>query len=266
MIDRHDNYGLYGHKKKDFTLREEEVFMKVIYEPAGRAKEYCDLALNIYTGCDHACKYCYAPQVIHRTREEYKNVYPRKQILTNVRNEAHQFKGREVLLSFISDPYPTLEIEYKVTRRIIETFVKEGVVPVILTKSSFADRDFDLLKQANGRYGTTLTFSDEIKSKEWEPGAGTPAERILNLRKAKEQGIRTWVSLEPVIVPKETLKIIDLTWEFVDEYKVGKLNYLPEAQRIDWEWFLKNVKEKLDGYGKTYYIKRDLAKFGEGGN
>ena len=31
--------------------------MKPIYEPKGKAKEYGDYALNIYTGCPHSCYY-----------------------------------------------------------------------------------------------------------------------------------------------------------------------------------------------------------------
>lgn len=31
---------------------------QLIYEPAGRAREYAALACNIYRGCDHACSYC----------------------------------------------------------------------------------------------------------------------------------------------------------------------------------------------------------------
>ena len=33
---------------------------KPIYEPSGRAREYGELAVNIYTGCNHGCSYCYA--------------------------------------------------------------------------------------------------------------------------------------------------------------------------------------------------------------
>ena len=34
--------------------------MNVIYEPKGRAREYSELACNLYRGCTHGCRYCYA--------------------------------------------------------------------------------------------------------------------------------------------------------------------------------------------------------------
>ena len=45
--------------------------MKPIYKPKGAAKEYGDLALNIYTGCPHRCFYCFAPNVLHKDRETF---------------------------------------------------------------------------------------------------------------------------------------------------------------------------------------------------
>jgi DNA repair photolyase len=32
--------------------------MKPLYVPKGKAKEYGDYAVNIYTGCPHRCYYC----------------------------------------------------------------------------------------------------------------------------------------------------------------------------------------------------------------
>ena len=59
-----------------------------IYEPAGRAKEYGDLALNIYTGCPHECFYCFAPNVLHKTREAFHaDVQPRPGIVEEVRKQ-----------------------------------------------------------------------------------------------------------------------------------------------------------------------------------
>lgn len=43
-----------------------ETTMKPIYEPKTRAKEYCDLAINIYQGCSHGCTYCYARKMFER--------------------------------------------------------------------------------------------------------------------------------------------------------------------------------------------------------
>jgi DNA repair photolyase len=37
--------------------------MKPLYVPKGKAKEYGDYAVNIYTGCPHRCYYCFAPNV-----------------------------------------------------------------------------------------------------------------------------------------------------------------------------------------------------------
>jgi excisionase family DNA binding protein len=47
---------------------------RAIYIPGGPAREYAELALNIYTGCTHACRYCYAAGAM-RKRCSDKTVY-----------------------------------------------------------------------------------------------------------------------------------------------------------------------------------------------
>ena len=97
--------------------------------------------------------------------------------------------------------------------------------------------------------------------KEIEPFAAPTNERINSLKKAHDLGIFTFVSLEPVWNPNQTLELIDLTHEFVDFYKVGKLNYNKLQKLIDWKKFKFDVIEKLDTYKKEYYIKNDLQIF-----
>lgn len=65
---------------------------KPIYEPRGRAREYGELAVNIYTGCNHGCSYCYAPAVLHRGREEFAEVRPRPGIVEEVRRQLEREK------------------------------------------------------------------------------------------------------------------------------------------------------------------------------
>ncbi len=81
------------------------------------------------------------------------------------------------------------------------------------------------------------------------------------LKNAKNKGIGTWVSLEPVIEPEQTLGIVELTHEFVDIYKVGTLNYHSGKNLINWREFALRIKEILNKYNCDYYIKNDLQKY-----
>ena len=64
-----------------------------IYAPKGKAKEYGDLALNIYTGCPHRCYYCFAPGVLHKDRETFhSHVEPRPGIVKEVRKQLEKEK------------------------------------------------------------------------------------------------------------------------------------------------------------------------------
>ena len=84
--------------------------MKPIYEPKGKAKEYGDYAINIYTGCPHRCYYCFAPNVLHTQKEKFHTcVEPRKNIVEEVRKqiERENITGKLIHLCFTCDPYPT---------------------------------------------------------------------------------------------------------------------------------------------------------------
>jgi hypothetical protein len=73
--------------------------------------------------------------------------------------------------------------------------------------------------------------------------------------------IPTWVSLEPVLDPAMVFDIIKKTAHYVDEYKVGVLNYHPKAREIDWRKFGMDAISLLEKMGKRYYIKADLRKW-----
>jgi DNA repair photolyase len=111
------------------------------------------------------------------------------------------------------------------TRAAIYLLHDAGFPVSILTKGgAHARRDLDLFRPGDS-FGVTLTCLDTSKSCVWEPNAASPKERIKNLMEAKLAGVDTYISLEPVIYPEETLKIIEATAGFTDHYKVGPLNY-----------------------------------------
>jgi DNA repair photolyase len=233
----------------------------------GRAGEYAPLAVNLYRGCGHGCIYCYAPEATFIDRQEFIKATPRQGIIEKLGKDAPQasldgHKGN-VLLCFTCDPYQPIDITYQLTRQAIEILHKNGFNVTILTKGGKrAERDFDLLRPGD-EFATTLTFLDEQKSLQWEPGAASPEERIESLRKAHELGIKTWVSLEPVIEPAKSIEIIRQTHTFVDLFKMGLLNYHPRGKEIDWHKFLLDCVATLKQYGCQYYIKKDLRRYSQ---
>lgn len=250
----------------------------MIYETRGRAREYFELAANLYDGCEHGCQYCYGAGVLHKDPTEYfKPAKPRLRskldglfaLATDANRLAAKGEKRHVLLSFVTDPYQPAEDEYQLTRRAIQILHKAGLPVAILTKGAErAMLDFELLTKGDC-FGVTLTFSDRERSRLWEPRADLPDERILALEEAHDLGIQTWVSCEPVIDPSETLGLIETTAPFVDVFKVGTLNYpdkLPgelrrQVRNISWQEFARNAVKLLDRLGANYYIKRDLGKY-----
>ncbi len=241
--------------------------MRAIYKPTGRAREYAEWAVNLYSSCTHGCLYCYAPQVLHMDRAAFHaECIERPDILQKLRHDARILQGTitdPVLLCFTCDAYQPGEHATRAALSILREF---DIPFTVLTKGVYANRDFDLYGPRDS-FGVTLTLINRGDLDTWEPHAASAMRRIWLLREAHARGIRTWVSFEPVIDPAQTLRLIDATHEFVDvaqkfvdHYKVGKLNYHPLAKTIDWAKFLRDVTAELDGYGADYYIKRDLAE------
>lgn len=242
----------------------------IIYEPNGRAKEYSELAANLYSGCDHACIYCYAPLATRKKRENFILPKVRDAVIRKFFDDAIELKGRNekrsVLLSFTTDPYQKIDVIYQLTRQAIQILHFHNLKVSILTKGGKrSERDFDLL--ANNpelsEYGTSLVFTNEDIRAQMEPGASSTHERINALKKAHKRGIFTYVSLEPVWFPEDALRLIDETYKFVDFYKVGKLNYHAQQKNIDWKKFRCDVIDRIEKYGNEYYIKKDLEKFSD---
>jgi DNA repair photolyase len=237
--------------------------MSIIYEPRGKAREYSDLAVNLYTGCSHACRYCYCPAILRKTIDAWAfNPQPRKGILRDLERDAKKLRGdpREILLSFMSDPYHS-DGAARLTREALQVLERYDLRVQVLTKGGRrSTRDFDILLRNSWKYGTTIIFQSEALRAEWEPGAPPIAERIEAVRQAHAMGIFTWVSVEPVVDPTEALKVVETLRGEVDLWKIGKLNHDREREAgIDWHRFLVDVEAALDGH--RYLIKKDLERF-----
>jgi DNA repair photolyase len=242
--------------------------MPLVYEPNGKAREYSPLALNIYDGCDHLCKYCYVPEMMTRFNPSWKQSEVKAKgngFLEKLDAELSRTKPqKQILLSFTGDPYCSEEIRQAHTRSVHTILNRHNCAVAILTKGgSRCLRDLDIFKAfgPNIKLGSTLTFDNDKDSLHWEPGGALPKDRVKTLKKLHEEGIKTFVSFEPVIKPAQSLNLIRLCLPFVDQFKVGRWNHDKEANKIDWASFLKESVDILRKAEKVFYVKHDLRKF-----
>lgn len=242
--------------------------MDVIYTPKGPAREYAPAALNIYTGCTHGCTYCYAPSAMHKKIGDYfASAAPKKDIVGRAANDAVKWARMEnppeIMLCFIGDPYQPADINTRFARYIIKHLINNGLSFSILTKGGVrARRDFDLLSgYPKCRFGTSLCFFSQRNADRYEPHAADIADRIDTISHAKSMGIKTWVSLEPVIIPEEALRLVHLLHEIVDFWAVGKINHNAKLEAaVNWSAFLESIEHMLETYNAKYYIKTSLEQ------
>lgn len=236
-----------------------------IYAPRGQAGEYAPLATNPYRGCGHKCAYCYVPKVLRMNRPEFDaGAFPRPDFMSNLVKDAAKYQKRgiteQVMMSFTTDPYHPGD--NAMTRQVIAVLQSYGLGVCALTKGgSRALRDLDLFRPDRDAFASTLTSLDDSFSMKWERGAALPGDRIGTLKKFREAGIFTWVSLEPTLDCDSSISIIEHTHEFIDLYKIGRANYLPMTTSTDWEDYTHRILETVNRLGVKHYIKKDLQKY-----
>jgi DNA repair photolyase len=243
---------------------------KIIYAPRGQAGEYSVLATSPFIGCGHGCRYCYVPRVMHMNSTEARRFHalatPRNDYLGRLTADARKYQQlgvtEQVMFSFTTDPYNPADAEPALTRKAIQVLQNHGLAFCTLTKGgSRALRDLDLFRPHRDAFATTLTSIDPDFSTTWEPDAADPADRIITLERFHDAGIFTWVSLEPVLDTRHTLEVIRVTHPFVDFYKIGKANYIPQAKQVDWQQFTWDVVALCNQLGANHYIKQDLQPY-----
>jgi len=191
-----------------------------------------------------------------------QSVQPRKNFLDLLTKElSKNVYTKQVLLSFTGDPYCVANEKLKLTRATLSKLWLNNVPTAILSKGGARIlQDLDLFKKFGKiKVGATLTFDNANDSIKNEPGAAIPNDRLETLKVLHKNGIKTWVSIEPVIDPVQSLNLIKMSLPFVDQYKVGKLNHVKNT--TDWHSLLVSAVEILRKNNKQLYIKDDLANY-----
>lgn len=90
------------------------------YLTASKIGSYC---INPYTGCPHACRYCYASFMKRFTNhpEPWGEFIDVKR--SNRPINLSKISGKNVVMSTVTDPYNPYEAKYRITRKILEQLV-----------------------------------------------------------------------------------------------------------------------------------------------
>lgn len=111
----------------------------------------------------------------------------------------------------------------------------------------------------NDSFGVTWSGAEFVGNE--EPGAASHKQRHTNLFMAKNSGIGTWVSCEPVLDPAAVYAAIE-TLDCLDMFRIGKLNHRKSG--IDWASFGRKAEALCLEHGRTFYIKKDSRTVMEG--
>jgi DNA repair photolyase len=176
-----------------------EIYARSILSKS-RIYEY---TINAYTGCQHACTYCYARFMKRTTGHiepwgEFVDVKINAPDLLQ-REITRKPRGR-VWISGVCDAYQPLERKYELTRKCLKILVAHDWPITIQTKSPLVLRDIDILRKATDvEVGFTITTADDDVRRLFEPNAPPINERIKALDELHKAGIRTFAMIAPML-------------------------------------------------------------------
>ena len=208
-----------------------------------------------YTGCSHACVYCYITSYIPNAF----HARLKKDLFRRLKKEIHKV-DTYISMSNSSDPYTPEEKELKATRKCLQIFKKYEVPVLIITKSDMVTRDIDIISEMRASVSITLTTLKDEVAKKIEPNAPPPSKRMEALRKLHESGIPCSIRLDPIIPgvnDGELERIVDEVTPYVSHIvsstikprndSMKRISRIMDVKRYEWE-----------KYGNTFYLPRDL--------
>jgi len=193
-------------------------------------------SVNPYTGCEHACIYCYATfmKEYSRHNEAWGDFVDVKVNLPDILSkEVKKKKVGKVCIGTVADPYQPIEKERRLMRSVIEILKQMNFPFSITTKSGLVQRDIDLLQNyPNASVSITLTTIDEKTRKIFELNADPINDRLDCLQQLIKAKIQTQVFYGPILPYfSDSVSAIDAIFRAVKttgvkRVLVDKMNYL----------------------------------------
>ncbi|UWD47428.1 radical SAM protein [Clostridioides difficile] len=163
--------------------------------------------LNIYRGCEHACKYCYAiySHKYINSNNYFEDIYVKTNIVEKLEKQLSSSKwNREVInIGGVTDSYQPIEDEYKIMPEILNLLIKYKTPAIISTKSDLILRDYDLIDKLSRityiNIASTITTVDEKTQKLIEPNGVDSMRRFKMLEEFRKTNASVGLHVMPII-------------------------------------------------------------------
>lgn len=231
-------------------------------------------SVNPYTGCPHACMYCYASFMKRFTGHtepwgSFLDVKNWKPI-----GNPHKYDGQRVVIGSVTDGYNPYEEVFGRTRLLLEELKGSTAEIMICTKSDLVLRDIDLLKQFKK---VTVSWSINTLDEQFraDMDRAVSIERRLKAMKATyDAGIRTVCFISPIFPGITDVKAIiervkdcaDLVWlenlNLRGQFKGTVMNYIrskypalvplyEEIYNRKHNFYWQNLEAEVSEYAKS---------------
>jgi len=224
--------------------------------------------LNIYRGCSHNCKYCYAIYTHDFLGEQdFSNFFVKTNIAEILDKELSNPKwNREIInIGGVTDSYQKVEEQMKIMPEVLKILIKHKTPAIISTKSDLILRDYDLIDELSKltyiNIASTITTMNEDDQKKIEPYSSSSIDRFKMLKEFRKTNASVGLHTMPII-PYITDSYLNIE-SLCSEAKTANVHYmLPGALYLRGttrKVFFDFVKEQ---YPDKYENLKELYKKG----
>lgn len=228
-----------------------DTFPKTIVNKVESPDVGMEYSLNPYQGCEHGCIYCYA-----RNSHEYWGFSPgldfEQKILVKKNSvellekklRSKKWQATPIVLSGNTDCYQPVEKQLKITRKLLQTFLKYRHPVGIITKNALVLRDLDILEELHQdrlvHVNISITSLKEETRRILEPRTASIKKRLETVEKLSAKGIPVNVMMAPIIPSVNSHEIMPLVKEIANRgalsvgYTIVRLNGAIGAIFTDW--------------------------------
>jgi len=225
--------------------------------------------LNIYRGCAHGCRYCYALYSHQYISSEgassfYSDIYVKTNIVDMLEKElsAPGWKSEVINIGGVTDSYQPAEADYQLMPEILKLLIKYKTPAIISTKSDLILRDFNLIDQLSRityiNIATTITTMDEKIRQIIEPASASSESRIAVLKEFRKTNASIGVHMMPIIPlltdsEKNIDRLFSAAAECSADYLLPGVLYLRGKTRQAFFNFIANEFPELSDQYKLLY-------------